>query len=63
MSTKTEVVTPEQLEKDCPGLKFTDISASDSARIKKDEEDLLVVESKVCSQGDTVHYAERPTFF
>lgn len=63
MSTKTETVSPEQLEKECPGLKFTDMPAAEAAKIKHDEEELLKLESKVCSHGDTVHYAERPTFF
>jgi 4-aminobutyrate aminotransferase/(S)-3-amino-2-methylpropionate transaminase len=27
------------------------------------EEDLLELESRVCSYGDTVHYAEKPKFF
>ena len=56
-------VTTEQLEKECPGLKFEPLSAGDSAQVTREEEDLLKLESKVCSYGDTVHYAERPNFF
>ena len=40
--------------------KFQD---SSSAVLKNDEEALLAVESRVCSYGDTVHYAERPKIF
>jgi 4-aminobutyrate aminotransferase-like enzyme len=31
--------------------------------VDKKEQELLELESRVCSQGDTVHYAERPKFF
>ncbi len=31
--------------------------------VPTDEEVLLEIESRVCSHGDTVHYAERPQFF
>src|ERR1035438_2025002 len=56
-------LTTEQLENECPGLKFETISDAESAQVTRQEEDLLAVESKVCSYGDTVHYAERPNFF
>ena len=56
-------LTTEQLEAECPGLKFETISPGESAQVARQEEDLLAIESKVCSHGDTVHYAERPNFF
>ena len=31
--------------------------------IVEDENKLLEIESKVCSYGDTVHYAENPKYF
>lgn len=64
MTTNTKA-TPnvEQLEKECPGLRFEEISSADSAKVRKQEDDLLALEAKVCSHGDTVHYAERPNFF
>lgn len=53
----------KELENSCPGLRYTDISKEEADKVTRAEEDLLKLESKVCSQGDTVHYAERPTFF
>jgi len=37
------------------------IHAATEARLSDD--DLLAIESRVCSYGDTVHYAERPAIF
>jgi 4-aminobutyrate aminotransferase / (S)-3-amino-2-methylpropionate transaminase / 5-aminovalerate transaminase len=56
-------LTTEQLEKECTGLKFETISQADSDLVSRREEELLALEAKVCSYGDTVHYAERPNFF
>ncbi len=53
----------EQVLKGCPGLRFEESSAAESAEITKQEDELLLRESEVCSYGDTVHYAERPQFF
>lgn len=55
--------TIEELEKACPGLRFETISEGESAKVTRQEEELLALESRVCSHGDTVHYAERPNFF
>ncbi len=63
MTNTNTTVTSDQLEKECPGLRFDPMSAEESAKVKKAEDELLEVESKVCSYGDTVHYAERPNFF
>ncbi len=64
MSTNAQAEpTVEQLEKECPGLRFETMPEAESAKVKQAEDDLLKVESKVCSYGDTVHYAERPNFF
>jgi 4-aminobutyrate aminotransferase-like enzyme len=32
-------------------------------QVRKDEDELLELEDRVCSHGDTVHYANRPQFF
>ncbi|MBY0356493.1 MAG: aminotransferase class III-fold pyridoxal phosphate-dependent enzyme [Candidatus Obscuribacterales bacterium] len=64
MSTNSKAtVDLAELERSCPGLRYTDISQEDAAKVTKAEEDLLELEGRVCSHGDTVHYAERPTFF
>jgi 4-aminobutyrate aminotransferase/(S)-3-amino-2-methylpropionate transaminase len=39
------------------------IGTTPASEIEKKEQALLELESKVCSHGDTVHYAERPKFF
>lgn len=64
MSTNSKAtVDLAELERSCPGLRYTDISQEEAAKVTKAEDDLLALEAKVCSHGDTVHYAERPTFF
>jgi 4-aminobutyrate aminotransferase-like enzyme len=34
-----------------------------NAEVEKEEKEFLAIESRVCSYGDTVHYAERPNIF
>ena len=42
---------------------MTKVPAKHSQSLIHDEESLLEKESRYCSHGDTVHYAERPKFF
>jgi 4-aminobutyrate aminotransferase / (S)-3-amino-2-methylpropionate transaminase / 5-aminovalerate transaminase len=44
---------------------LTSLSESEkqAEKAQRSEEDLLKLEERVCSHGDTVHYAEKPKFF
>lgn len=50
-------------DKSTSGPRFTELSSEEEKKIRLREEELLKVEDKVCSHGDTVHYAEKPKFF
>ena len=43
------------------GLEEQPVASFDPVQVE--EEKLLAIENEVCSQGDTVHYAEKPTIF
>ena len=46
-----------------PNKKVSSLPDLDEKSVQKQEDDLLKLESEVCSAGDTVHYAKRPQFF
>lgn len=62
-TTKSQEELEKELETQCPGLKFQSLDEGESSKVSASEEELLKTEAVVCSHGDTVHYAERPTFF
>ena len=43
-------------------MKLTDLNPN-TDKLAADEAALLAIENRVCSHGDTVHYAEKPKIF